>query len=68
MVKLGKGKARELWPAAVKVMGEDALNAAARAYGAHQDPHYIRDAKRWLRDGDYEDDYGEMIGGKFDNV
>ncbi len=68
LVKLGKGDAEPLWAAAVKVVGEDVLCAAARAYGEAEDPCFIKDCKRWLKAKDYDGDYGEMVGGQYDNV
>lgn len=61
LVKIGKAPAREQWDKLIKA-GKDAdeLCYAATAYAECQDPEFVKDCFRWLRDGGYEDFYGEV--------
>jgi len=57
-VKIGKRLAKPFYEKALKEISEAELLAAVKAYGRAQNPAYVKDCFRWLRDGGWEDDYG----------
>ncbi len=46
---------------AVTMVGIDHLCESAVMYGKTTKPKFIRDAYRWLRDGDYDTEYAEIV-------
>ena len=68
--KVGKSKClvfeekrgvRHYFSDAMAMVGIDALCEAAVMYGKTTEPKFIRDAYRWLRDGDYDTEYAEIV-------
>lgn len=79
LVKTGKAKCltfeerrphkiRHYFADAMAVCDIETLCEAAEMYGKTTEPRFIRDAHRWLRDGDFDTEYAEMVGGKYDGV
>ena len=59
-------RVRHYFSDAMAMAGIDHLCEAAVMYGKTTDPKFIRDAYRWLRDGDYDTEYAEIFIEKTD--